>query len=217
MSAAAELSDNEEAGTYVLSTSPSHLIHRAQQFAADCYLESTPASELTQRQFEVLTAIAAQEGLSQTALVRITGIDRSTLADLIKRLSTKELIARERAPHDARANMVRITPKGRKILDETRPSVTKADQAILAALPKSKRAAFLDALQRLTDVLDGADEADAPSRPPTKPSKSTKTDKKTTADGKSARKAKSDGKKDAKKTTASRSKPTKKKKAKAAT
>ena len=50
---------------------------------------------LTQRQFAVLEAVSQKSGLTQTDLVRATGIDRSTLADLVSRMTTKGLLARE--------------------------------------------------------------------------------------------------------------------------
>ena len=68
-----------------LADSPSHLMHRALQLALDVYSEEVGPEGLTQRQFAVLVAVAAKAGLTQTDLVRATGIDRSTLADLVAR------------------------------------------------------------------------------------------------------------------------------------
>ncbi|HYF22654.1 MAG TPA: helix-turn-helix domain-containing protein, partial [Caulobacteraceae bacterium] len=64
-----------------LDSSPSHLLHRVLQIALDVYAEETGPGAVTQRQFAVLTAVSRNEGLTQTDLVRATGIDRSTLAD----------------------------------------------------------------------------------------------------------------------------------------
>ena len=68
-----------------LAESPSHLMHRALQLALDIYAEEAGPDGLTQRQFAVLEAVAARSGLTQTDLVKATGIDRSTLADLVAR------------------------------------------------------------------------------------------------------------------------------------
>ena len=65
-----------------LDRSPSHLLHRALQRALDIYAETAGPTAVTQRQFAVLAAVAAHEGLTQADLVRSTGIDRSTLAEL---------------------------------------------------------------------------------------------------------------------------------------
>ena len=66
-----------------LEQSPSHLLHRALQLALDLYAVETGPGAVTQRQYAVLAAVAEHEGLTQTDLVRATGIDRSTLADMI--------------------------------------------------------------------------------------------------------------------------------------
>ena len=73
-------------------------------------------SSLTPRQYMVLTAVDQEEGLSQTDLVNRTGIDRSTLADMISRMIKHGLLTRRRTAEDARANSVRLTAQGRKAL-----------------------------------------------------------------------------------------------------
>ena len=65
-----------------LTRSPYHLLKRAAQYAAHIYMGEVGKSGLTQRQFTVLLAVDQNDGISQTALVKMTGIDRSTLADL---------------------------------------------------------------------------------------------------------------------------------------
>lgn len=95
-----------------LATSPSHLMHRALQLALDIYAEETGADGLTQRQFAVLEAVSLKAGLTQTELVRMTGIDRSTLADLVTRMTSKGLLERERSTLDARAKAVRLSAEG---------------------------------------------------------------------------------------------------------
>ena len=68
-----------------LSRSPYHLLKRAAQYAAYVYQGEVGKAGLTQRHFTVLIAVDQNEGVSQTALVKMTGIDRSTLADLVAR------------------------------------------------------------------------------------------------------------------------------------
>jgi MarR family transcriptional regulator, temperature-dependent positive regulator of motility len=130
-----------------LERSPSHLLHRALQLALDIYAEETGPDAVTQRQYAVLSAVAAHEGLTQTDLVRATGIDRSTLADLVARMIGKSLLARQRSIADARANTVSLTDGGRAALDEAKPRVAAADARILKLLPTRKRDAFLDVLK----------------------------------------------------------------------
>lgn len=139
-----------------LSGSPSHLMHRALQLALDIYSEETGPDGLTQRQFAVLEAVSHKSGLTQTDLVRATGIDRSTLADLVARMTTKGLLDREKSTLDARAKAVRLSPAGEAALEAARPQVEAADKRIMSLLPKGKRDGFLELLAELAGEADAA-------------------------------------------------------------
>ena len=135
--------------TPALERSPSHLLHRALELALDIYTMETGPASVTQRQYAVLAAVAANEGLSQTDLVRATGIDRSTLADLVGRMIAKGYLARERSAEDARANTVKLGEEGRGVLEAAAPRVAIADRRILELLGGKKREPFVEALRRL--------------------------------------------------------------------
>ncbi|WEK57838.1 MAG: MarR family winged helix-turn-helix transcriptional regulator [Candidatus Brevundimonas phytovorans] len=141
-----------------LADSPSHLMHRVLQLSLDIYAEEAGPDGLTQRQFAVLEAVSVRSGLTQTDLVKATGIDRSTLADLVARMTAKGLLERERSALDARAKAVRLSEAGQAALDAARPRVAAADKRILALLPKARREGFLDLLTSLTDAADAAPE-----------------------------------------------------------
>jgi DNA-binding MarR family transcriptional regulator len=142
-----------------LARSPSHLLHRAQQISSEYLARAVRDAGLTHRQYVVLSAVAANEGLTQTALVEQTGIDRSTLAELINRMEKRGLVVRERAPHDARANVVSLGEEGRQSLKTCQDKAEQADQAVLSALPKAKRASFLNLLAILTGEAPAKSEA----------------------------------------------------------
>lgn len=139
-----------------LADSPSHLMHRALQLALDVYAEELGTDGPTQRQFAVMEAVSVKEGLTQTDLVKATGIDRSTLADLVSRMTAKGLLTRERSTLDARAKAVRLSAEGQALLDAARPKVEAADRRIMGLLPKGKRDGFLDLLSELASAADAA-------------------------------------------------------------
>ena len=139
-----------------LAASPSHLMHRALQLALDIYAEEAGSDGPTQRQYAVMEAVSVKEGLTQTDLVRATGIDRSTLADLVSRMTAKGLLDREKSTLDARAKAVRLSEQGQAALDAAHPRVEAADKRIMALLPKGKRDGFLDLLAELAGEADAA-------------------------------------------------------------
>jgi len=137
-----------------LDRSPSHLLHRAVQLALDIYAEELGAGAITQRQFAVLAAAAEHDGATQTDLVRMTGIDRSTMAEMAARLISKGLLERRRSPFDARANAVSLTEAGRAVLEEARPKMAAADARVLKLISGGGRRQTFVAL--LQDLIDGA-------------------------------------------------------------
>ncbi len=141
-----------------LADAPGHLLRRCQQYSFDLYTQEVGSSELTPRQFAVLLTVEQNEGLSQTDLVRKTGIDRSTLADMISRLLKRNLLSRKRTESDARANSVSITAEGRRALNSVKDKVMVAENRILDPLPAAQRTAFLKALSTIAEAADRHEE-----------------------------------------------------------
>src|ERR1700748_1243080 len=141
-------------GGFELSEAPSHLIRRCQQYYGDLYAREAGARELTKQQFMLLAALEQNDGASQTALVEITGIDRSTLAEMVRRMREKGLLTRERTEEDQRANAVAISPSGRKALRSARNAADRAERALLEALPQPERLKFVQALTQIDQAAE---------------------------------------------------------------
>lgn len=109
--------------------------------------------ELTARQYAVLLTVAHNEGLSQTDLVLRTGVDRSTLADIVRRMLKKGLLQRRRTKDDARAYAVKLTEEGWRVLRAAEPMVKRADEKILSTLPQRQREQFLADLLTIVQTL----------------------------------------------------------------
>lgn len=151
-----------------LTRSPYHLLKRAAQYAAAVYAGEVGKSGLTQRQFTVLLAADEHEGLSQTALVKLTGIDRSTLADLVARLMAQGHLQRRRTKDDGRTNAIRLTAQGKKMLRTAQPGAEEVDKHIMSSIPAAQRRGFVEALAVLADAMD-VQEAGNGAKPLAKP------------------------------------------------
>ncbi len=149
--------DDTTAEPAALARSPIHLLHRAGQCAADIFAAEMAGLDLTPRQFAVLLTVSMNEGLSQTDLVVLTGIDRSTLADIVRRMLKKGLLQRRRTREDARAYAVKLTDEGLRILAAARPKVEAVDARILLALSGEQRSTLLSDLKAIVELLQSAD------------------------------------------------------------
>lgn len=142
-----------QAQAQALDGSVSHLIHRAEQCSTDLFGSMSTNNQLTPRQFAILDTIKDNPGISQTGLVMLTGIDRSTLADIVRRLLERNLVQRERTEKDARAYSVKLTRKGAGTLKKMQPHAENVDKEILAALPKEHRVLFVKLLSQMVQSL----------------------------------------------------------------
>lgn len=141
-----------------LQRSPSHLLKRAAQFSNNIYMGEVGKSGLTHRQFTVLLAVDANDGKSQTELVKVTGIDRSTLADLVARLMAQGYLQRRRTKDDGRTNAIRITAVGKKMLKTAQPGADEVDRQLMSLIASTERKAFLDNLAVLAAEMDKIEE-----------------------------------------------------------
>src|SRR5438552_11445117 len=94
-----------------LSTHPGHLARRLQQ-AHTLLWNALVSPETTSPQFAVLNAVAGPDDLDQRMVGDLIGLDRSTTAEIVSRLSDRGLLARVRDPRDGRRNLLRLTGDG---------------------------------------------------------------------------------------------------------
>jgi len=146
-----------------ISDSVIHLLHRASQFGDYQFEQATAAHGLTARQIVVLDAIAKMNEPSQTAVCDATGIDRSTLADMVRRLCARRLIVRRRNRSDARAYTLRLTEAGMDGLEKLLPTMIEAEQRVTGMLSETRRREFIELLRAIL--------MPPPAAPPRKPSR----------------------------------------------
>ena len=132
------------------STHVAQLLHRALQRADSVFAQSVGPNALTRSQFAVLNAVKQSGGGgTQSALVEVTGIDRSSIADLVARLVKRGWLQRRRAEHDKRAYSVRLTAKGAAVFAAAEPAARQTEDLLLAPLSKAERLQFLRALEKV--------------------------------------------------------------------
>ena len=139
---------------FVPSSSTLHLLHRAGQLADEAFLAALGNDGITARQFIVLDIVAREDNPSQTTICELSGIDRSTLADIVRRLVSRGLLGRKRTREDARRYAVRITDAGQKILDKAMGEARQVEDLIVGALPTNQRADFQNALRLMVEKLN---------------------------------------------------------------
>ena len=132
-----------------LDRSPLHLLHRVHQHATELFQEKMAGIDLTARQYVILVTASQNDGASQQDIIDVTGIDRSTVSQIMQTMIRKGLLKRRRTKDDARAYAITLTDHGRDILKASEAIVTGVDEALVAALPATRAKTFLDNLRTI--------------------------------------------------------------------
>jgi MarR family transcriptional regulator, lower aerobic nicotinate degradation pathway regulator len=143
---------------------PGHLIRRMQQIAVALFVAECELLDLTPVQYASLAAIRDVPDLDVTRLSSLVALDRATLAKVIERLEAKGWILRAGSELDKRVKLLRITPKGRKVLTAAEPRVRRCQGRILAPLAEADRENFMRMLEQMVELNN--DCSRAPMRPP---------------------------------------------------
>jgi DNA-binding MarR family transcriptional regulator len=132
-----------------LDTLPGYYIRRLQQIAVAVFLQETEGQGVTPVQFAALQTVAGRPGIDQRTLAGSIGFDTSTIASVIDRLEARGLLARQVAPGDKRVRLLTLTRDGQALLAATVPGMLRAQDRMLAPLPKAERAEFMRMLRVL--------------------------------------------------------------------
>jgi DNA-binding MarR family transcriptional regulator len=89
----------------------------AQELALRAFAKRAGKSDFRPGWFAILMIVRLNPGLSQSALARAIGRDKSTISPLIRELEGRALIIRRPAPGDRRSVTLSLTPAGEKELD----------------------------------------------------------------------------------------------------
>jgi len=104
---------------------------------------------LTPGEFGLLTLVERNAGLSQMALARALGIDRSTLVPILNRLQTRGLLVRHPSPTDGRTHALGLTQAGEKALTRFAKLVKAHEKRISEGLSSTETAKLIELLEKV--------------------------------------------------------------------
>jgi MarR family transcriptional regulator, organic hydroperoxide resistance regulator len=111
-------------------------------------------SEITLSQHHLLGALAEDRELRIGELALAAGVTPPTATRMLDSLERGGMIKRASSPDDRRAVNVRLTAKGRRLLEAKRRLVTGKRRALYASLSPSERKQAVRLLNRLAEVIE---------------------------------------------------------------
>ena len=156
--ASEEVSVLEEIGTEddpakeLLWARPGFLVRRLHQIHVAMFFEECNAPNITPVQYAILTVLTVRPGLDQTALGQEVGLERTTTADVVRRLEERGLLERRDNPEDRRTRLVFLTRPGKSVVASLRADMARAQERMLAPLKPAQRETFMTLLSTLVEA-----------------------------------------------------------------
>lgn len=130
-------------------THPGHLLRRAIQ-AMNVLWSEEVSPTITSPQFAALNALYGEPNLDQRTLGGRISLDRSTMAEVVARLSARGLISTERDKRDSRRKTIALTSTGTRTVRRLIPRTHAMTRRLVGPLNATERE---ELLRMLTAVV----------------------------------------------------------------
>lgn len=131
---------------------PGYLVRRLHQVHYALFFEECAGFGITPVQYGLLTILSTNPDADQVTLANALGIDRTNVADVLRRLEQGGLVRRKRSANDRRMVLARLTAAGEDMIVRMHPSMVRAQERLLAVLTADEREAFVATLIRLLEA-----------------------------------------------------------------
>src|SRR5213079_1589997 len=111
-------------------------------------------TDLPPEDYPFYVLIGAEGPWTPTGLATRLGMPLSTVAFRVKRLERRGHAERVPNPDDGRSFRIRLTPKGKRLLDRARPAFRDYAEAVEARLGPKRVTALRTALLELRQAID---------------------------------------------------------------
>lgn len=131
---------------------PGFLVRRLHQINYALFFEECTTFNITPVQYALLTTLSLNPGMDQVSLGKEVGIDRTNVADVLRRLERRGLLERKKDTRDRRAVLARLTVEGERVTREMFAAMQRAQIRLLEPLSTEERTAFMATLLKLVDA-----------------------------------------------------------------
>ena len=125
----------------------------AQEASFRAFAQRVGDPDLKPQRFAMLTLINENPGLTQTALGRASGRDKSTLTPALNDLQRRGLIDRERSSSDRRSYILSLTPAGKALLRKLARHAADHDRRLDEIVGLDKKERFVRILRKIAMAL----------------------------------------------------------------
>jgi DNA-binding MarR family transcriptional regulator len=126
-------------------------LRRAQIVMFNDFVKAMADVQITPGQFGVIAIINSNPGLTQSALARAVGIERSTMVAVIDALENRGLVERRPSPNDRRSYALVLSDKGAKLHQDLEPLIDQHEQRLSDDFSEEEKNQLIDLLSRIAN------------------------------------------------------------------
>ncbi|AOY56500.1 MarR family winged helix-turn-helix transcriptional regulator [Candidatus Rhodoluna planktonica] len=107
--------------------------------------------ELSWTAFVVLWVVWIWEPIETRQIAEEGGFSKATLTGVLQTLEGRKLLTREKSQVDGRLVLVKLTTKGRKMMDTLFPEFNEQESSLASVLPSKRKKEVAEALRLITE------------------------------------------------------------------
>lgn len=109
--------------------------------------------DIAVEQRATLEMIKFEENVSQTMIAQLLGKDKTTISRSLNSLEKKGLIIKSEIQNDKRVNVIKLTPKGENILEQSQNDINTYRKKIHASLQTHETLFLFNCLDKIATVI----------------------------------------------------------------
>lgn len=131
---------------------PGFLVRRLHQIHVAMFMEELAEDNVTPIQYGLLSILVELPGIDQFTVAAELGIDRANVADVLKRLESRQLVQRIVDPHNKRRKVCFVTREGAEFVEKYYSKMQSAQRRLLEPLSPAERDSFFELMYKLIDA-----------------------------------------------------------------
>jgi DNA-binding MarR family transcriptional regulator len=137
--------------TKVIWSRSGFLVRRLHQIHVAIFLNECAAEDVTPIQWGIMTIVINRPGVGHVEIAEELGLDRSNVANVVNRLTRRNLLKQTVSKIDRRKKTILITEAGRRLMKAFEPKAKRAQRKLLEPLSAKEQQTFMESLSRLVE------------------------------------------------------------------
>jgi len=150
---------------HIIWDRPGYLVRRLHQIHVAMFLGKVAEGKVTPIQYGLLSILVRRPNIDQLTIGEELGLDRANVADILKRLEAKKLVARVVDPENRRRKLCLATARGAELVRRHHADMQASQFQLLAPLASAEQEVFMGLLSRLVEGNNASGRTSLSDRP----------------------------------------------------